>query len=186
MLLPQVVPQNPLQVMSSKSTKTKSKSRQTDKKTSIIIGVLLSLILIATPFLFYIYRLAPSDSTEWETIFGTIRSSGFSNVQSYIYTLFTKITFVLLTGIWFLTSNNWWKYAILVPFTMFLFQLVGVVNNELKYVDEFDFWYSLPIILPILFFVIYISLRISKNQANSEDLMREVEDEIKKIMSDDL
>lgn len=172
--------------MNNKLTKETSKFRQTDKKPSIISGVLLSIILIATPFLFYLYRSAPNDSSEWDTLFGTIRSGGFNNVQSYIYTLFTKITFVLLTGIWFLTSNNWWKYAILVPFTMFLFQLIGVINHELQYIDEFDFWYSLPVILPILFFVIYISVRISKNQRDSTDLMSEVEYEIKKIMSEDL
>ena len=153
--------------MNNKLTKTKLRYRQTDKKSSIISGVLLSIILVATPFLFYLYRIAPAESPEWETIFGTIRSNGFSNVQSYIYTLFTKITFILLTGIWFLTSRNWWKYAILVPFTMFLFQLIGVINSELKYIDEFDFWYSLPLIIPILLFVIYISYRISKNQQNS-------------------
>ncbi|GHC64149.1 hypothetical protein GCM10008083_31760 [Ulvibacter litoralis] len=148
--------------------------------------MLLSLLLIATPFLFYLYRLAPPESSEWETVFGTIRSNGFSNVQSFIYTLFTKVILVMLTGIWFLTSNNWWKYAILVPFTMFLFQFIGVLNNEIKYVDEFDFWYSLPLIVPILLFVIYISYRISKNQNNSFELMSEVDEEIKKILSDDL
>jgi hypothetical protein len=172
--------------MSNKSTKTKLKSHQTDKKNSIITGVLLSLILIATPFLFYLYRLAPADSSEWHTFLGTIKSSGFSNVQSYVYTLFTKITLLLLTGIWFLTSNNWWKYAILVPFTMFLFQLLGVINSEIIYIDNFDFWYSLPIILPILFFVVYISLRISKNRSNADDLMSEVDEEIKKMFSDDI
>jgi len=172
--------------MNNKSTRIKLRFQKTDKKYSIISGVLLSLILTTTPFLFYLYRLAPPESEEWNTIFGTIKSNGFSNVQSYIYTLFTKITFLLLTGIWFLTSNNWWKYAILVPLTMFLFQLLGVINSELEYIDEFDFWYSLPVILPILFFVIYISFRISKNQNNSIELMQEVEDEIKKIMSDDL
>lgn len=172
--------------MNNKLTKTKSKYRQTDKKASIITGVLLSLVLVTTPFLFYLYRIAPSDSVEWDTIFGTIKSNGFSNVQSYIYTLFTKITFILLTGIWFLTSRNWWKYAILVPFTMFLFQLIGVINSELKYIDEFDFWYSLPLILPILLFVIYISFRISKNERNSRELMNEVDEEIKNLWSDDL
>mgnify|MGYP000543925249 CR=1 FL=1 len=172
--------------MNNKSTKTNTKFRQTDRKKNLISGVLLSLLLIATPFLFYIYKYAPSDSKEWDTIFGTISASGFSNAQSYMHAVFTKLTFIMLTGIWFLTSNNWWKYAILVPFTMFLFQFIGVLNYELQYIDEFDFWYSLPIILPILFFLIYISLRISKNQDASVDLMSEVEDEIKKIMSDDL
>jgi len=172
--------------MNNKLTKRTSKYQKTDKKTSIIIGVLISIILVLTPFMFYLYRIAPAESPEWDTIFGTIRSNGFSSVQAYIYTLFTKITFILLTGIWFLTSRNWWKYAILVPFTMFLFQLIGVINSELQYIDEFDFWYSLPLIIPILLFVIYISVRISQNQQNSTDLMNEVEDEIKNLWSDEL
>ena len=148
--------------------------------------MLLSILLIATPFLFYIYKYAPVDSKEWDTIFGTIKASGFSNMQSYMHALFTKFTFIMLTGIWFLTSNNWWKFAILVPFTMFLFQFIGVLNYEIQYIDEFDFWYSLPIILPILAFLIYISYRISKNESDSADLMSEVDEEIKKFTGEDL
>ena len=161
------------------------KFRQTDRKKNLLTGVLLSLLLIATPFLFYVYKYAP-DAKEWDTIIGTIRASGFSNVQSYMHAVFTKFTFIMLTTIWFLTSNNWWKYAILVPLVMFLFQFIGVLNFELQYIDEFDFWYSLPIILPILFFLIYISFRINKNESDSSDLMTEVDDEIKKLKGEDL
>ncbi len=171
--------------MSSKSTKTNTKFRQTDRKKNLLTGVFLSLLLIATPFLFYIYKYAP-DSKEWDTVFGTIRASGFSNVNSYMHAVFTKFTFIMLTTIWFLTSNNWWKYAILVPLVMFLFQFIGVLNYELQYIDEFDFWYSLPIIVPILLFLIYISYIISKNESDSSDLMTEVDDEIKKLKGEDI
>ncbi len=92
----------------------------------------------------------------------------------------------MLTGIWFLTSRNWWKYAILVPFTTFLFQLSGVVNAQLEYIDEFDFWYSLPVVLPILFFIVYISYVISKKKDGEDELKKAVDQEIKKILSDDL
>jgi hypothetical protein len=171
--------------MSSNSTKTNTKFHQTDRKKSLLTGVFLSLLIIATPFLFYIYKYAP-DAKEWDTIFGTIRASGFSNVQTYMHAVFTKFTFILLTTIWFLTSKNWWKYAILVPLVMFLFQFIGVLNYELQYIDEFDFWYSLPIIVPILLFLIYISYRISKNESDSSDLMTEVDDAIKKLKGEDL
>lgn len=69
---------------------------------------------------------------------------------------------------------------------MFLFQFIGVLNYELQYIDEFDFWYSLPIIIPILVFLIYISLRISKNKDGSNDLMSDVDDAIKKLKGEDL
>ena len=172
--------------MNNKSTKKTTFRHQTDRKRKLFLGVLLSIILVATPFLFYLYRIAPTDSTEWDTVFGTITAGSFQNVSYYLHSLFTKITFVLLTGIWFLTSTNWWKYAILVPFTMFLFQLSGVVNYKLQYIDEYDFWYSLPVVLPILFFLIYISIRLNKRFHEPNSFKEEVDDEIHKIFSDDL
>ena len=136
--------------------------------------------------IFYIYKLAPSEVGKWDTIFGTISSNGFNSVQSFLHALFTKITFVLLTSIWFLTSRNWWKYAILVPLTLFLFQLFGVINQKIQYIDEYDFWYSLPILVPILFFLVYVSYLVSRRSQGSEDLKDQVDEEISKIFSDKL
>ncbi len=173
--------------MINKSTKRNTKFRQTDRKKTFISGVLLSLCLIATPFLFYIYKYAPSDPGEtWDTIFGTVEAGNFGNVQSYMHALFTKITFVLLTAIWFVTSRNWWKFAILVPLTMFLFQLSGVINHQIRFIDEFDFFYSIPVIIPILLLLIFISYQISKKTEAAEDLNAEANEEVKKLMSDDL
>ncbi|GAB5401584.1 MAG: hypothetical protein Aureis2KO_31690 [Aureisphaera sp.] len=132
------------------------------------------------------YKFAPSDSKEWDTIFGTIQSGKYRSVAIFFHALFTKVIFVLLTAMWFLTSRNWWKYAILVPLTMFLFQLSAAVNHNIDYIDEFDFWYSLPIVLPILFFLIYISVRIQKRSAKVDPLKKDVDDEITKIFSDKL
>lgn len=172
--------------MNNKSIKTNTKFRQTDKKKRIFNGVLLSALLVATPFLFYFYKYAPAEAGEWSTWFGTIKSGGFGSVQSYMHALFTKLTFILLTTIWFLTSKNWWKFAILIPLTMFLFQLSGVINYKIQYIDEFDFWYSLPVILPILFFLIYISYRIGKRSGSGEDLKEQLDEEISNIFSDNL
>ena len=148
--------------------------------------MLLTILLVTTPFVFYFYKFAPAESDKWETILGTIDSGGFGSVQSYMHALFTKITFIILTATWFLTSQNWWKYAILVPLTMFLFQLSGVINYKIQYIDEFDFWYSLPVILPILFFLIYISYRIGRRIPMHHNLKDEVDEEIARIFSDNL
>ncbi|MEM7087126.1 MAG: hypothetical protein AAF489_13145 [Bacteroidota bacterium] len=141
---------------------------------------------MATPFIFYIYKYAPSGTKEWDTIFGTITANGFTSAKSFAHAVFTKLTFVMLTGIWFLTSKNWWKFAILVPLTLFLFQLFGVLNQELQYIDEYDFWYSLPVVLPVLFFMTYISYRMGKRSSEGGDLKKQADEEIKNIFSDKL
>ncbi len=161
------------------------KSRLTDRKKDLLKGGVISLILISTPFLFYIYKYAPADQTSWETFIGTFEAGQFSSVQVYFHALFTKVTFVILTGLWFMTSRSWWKYAILVPFTMFLFQLSGVIKFQVKYMDEYDFWDALPFILPIIFFLAFISHRLSKRSSRST-LNDEAEEEIKNMFSDEI
>lgn len=161
------------------------KSRLTDRNKDLLKGGVISLILISTPFLFYIYKYAPAEQTTWETFIGTFEAGQFNSVQVYFHALFTKITFVVLTGLWFMTSRSWWKYAILVPFTMFLFQLSGVINFQVKYMDEYDFWDALPFILPIIFFLAFISHRLSKRSSRST-LNDEAEEEIKNMFSDEI
>lgn len=174
--------------MSNKSINQKSKKAtlHKDKKRAIYSGVFVSLVLILIPFLFYVYKFAPSDVDEWDTMLGTLKAGNFSSIKVFAHTLSTKLTFIIITAIWFFTARNWWRFAILVPFTMFLFQLVDVLNKNSMYIDEFDFWYSLPVILPIVFLMVYISLRLHKKSEITEVLKEEADEEIKKIWSDEL
>lgn len=154
-----------------------TKSHLTDRKKRLISGGVIAIILAITPFLFYLYKYAPADSKIWETSIFTINSKGFGSAQGYVHALFTKITFVLITGLWFITSKHWWRWAILVPFMMFLFQLLGVVNYNVKFIDEFNFWLSLPIVIPTVLTTIWIGQEINKTIGDL-DLREELEEEL--------
>jgi SNF family Na+-dependent transporter len=69
---------------------------------------------------------------------------------------------------------------------MFLFQLSGVINHQIQFIDEFDFFYSIPVIIPILLLLIFISFRISKRNAVAEALNADANEEIKNLIGDDL
>jgi len=158
-------------------TKSNTSHQFTDRRKRLIVGGVIALLLAITPFLFYLYRHAPEDSNVWKTHFFTIESKGFLNVQYYAHALFTKITLVFITGLWFVTSRHWWRWAILVPFVMFLFQLIGVVNQNITYIDEFDFWYALPIIIPTVLTLIWIGHELKKTIGDI-DLREELEEEL--------
>jgi magnesium-transporting ATPase (P-type) len=163
-----------------KSTRKITKSPLTDKRHKIFLkGVIISIILIITPFLFYIYRFAPKADV-WDLGFITIGSGGFKTIVGFSHAFFTKITFVLITSIWFFTAKQWWRYAILVPVTMFLFQLTGVINHKIEYIDNYDFWYSIPVVLPIVIFMILVSLKINK-QSKLLDIRETIQNEIEAI-----
>lgn len=159
------------------STRTNTKYRLTDRKRSLYLGGVICLILITSPFMFYLYRIAPSDSNEWYLGIITLRSGGFSSVQSFIHALFTKLLFLITFAIWYLTNHHWWKHAILVPLTMVLFQITGVINYSISFIDEYDFWYSLPITIPTILFLYWLS-RYLNHYSTAFDLKDEIDNEL--------
>ncbi|WP_299767052.1 hypothetical protein [uncultured Dokdonia sp.] len=165
--------------MKYKLTKKTTKFHQTDRKKRLIIGGVIAFLLAITPFLFYLYKYAPTDSKIWQTTLFNINSGEFTHAQGFVHALFTKITFVIITSLWFITSKDWWRWAILIPLIMFLFQLLGVINYQVSYIDEFDFWYSIPIIIPIIIFLIWISRELNKIIGDL-DLKDEIEEELEK------
>lgn len=141
---------------------------------------MIAVLLAAIPFLFYLYRLAPQDQETWDLGHIIIYSGGFYNVQAFIHAVFTKVTFLIITTIWFFSCYRWWRFAILIPFTMFLFQLSGVFNFAIEYIDEYDFWYSLPIVLPIVIMMTIVSVRLNRN-IEIIDLKDEIDQELKNM-----
>lgn len=142
-------------------------------------GVVISLILIATPFLFYLYRFAPK-AENWDLGIIAIQSGGFKTVIGFVHAFFTKVTFLLITTIWFFTCSKWWRYAILVPFGMFFFQLTGVLNHQIQYTDDFDFWKVTPILLPVVIIMVMISIRLN-NRTQLLDIREQVMKEMQEI-----
>ncbi len=130
--------------------------------------------------MFYLYKYAPSDSKTWDIGFMTLESGGFRSVQSFVHALFTKITFLILTTLFYFTARYWWRYFILVPFTMFLFQLSGVLNYKIQYIDEYDFWYSLPIVIPVLVIMFFLGRKLHFYTATL-DLKDEIDKELEQI-----
>ncbi|WP_378187602.1 hypothetical protein ACE939_04550 [Aquimarina sp. W85] len=160
--------------------KTSTKFRLTGKRhRRFLQGVVISLILIATPFLFYIYRFAPAEDS-WDLGFFTLYNGGFGTVKTFVHALMTKLMFLVFTTIWFFTARHWWRFSILVPFGLFFFQTMGVINQNIEYSDNFNFWKVMPLLLPIVVIMIYISVKL-KDQTQLLDLRDQVEKEIETI-----
>ena len=146
--------------ISSRSKKVKSKS--------LVTGSLIALVIAATPYIFYTYESLPNSKT-WETFLFTYEANWYEEVNVSFWTMMTKFIPLLLLIIWFFTCKHWWYHVILIPMGMFLFQLITVINDDIRYTDETEFWYVLPIMLIIVPFVYLMRVKLFKT-INSEDL----------------
>lgn len=131
------------------------------RKASLLLGSLIMVLIIISPYLLYVSESIPSDITELDTIFGVIKGGYYNYVQTYVYFIFAKFVPFFLLSILFITNKNWWAPAILIPISVYLFQLISVINDSREFIDDIEFIYTTPILVPILVILFFIRSKIS-------------------------
>ena len=147
------------------------------------MGVVVCVLISATPFLFYAYRLISTETTSMNILGLTVEAGAHGNMNYYAYYFLGKLTFLLAFVIWYLTCSHWWKHAILVPISMLVFQMTGLVNTSIQYIDEFDFWYSVPVVIPVVAILLFAAYRM-RPYAYGLDLKEQLEQEIEQVRSE--
>jgi len=148
------------------------------KKYSLVTGSIIILLIISTPYLLYIYNSVPQDTDLLDTIFGNIKKGQYPSVQVYIFYFFQKFVPLLLLIIWFLTNKHWWVHAIIIPISMYLFQLISIINDSEQYIDEVEFIYSVPITVIIMVILYFIRSKMSI-YITAIDLKKEMDENMK-------
>ncbi|MDB9961268.1 hypothetical protein OAD62_04150, partial [Oceanihabitans sp.] len=145
------------------------------KTKDIIIPLLISVL----PFLTYLYKLAP-DIHIWETDWFIINSGKWESAKLFLWLINFKSLLIVLLIIWFITSNYWWRYIILIPTIIELFKLGSLFDKSSNSIDEIEFIHSLPFTIPVLIFVFILSKKLGCF-SNYKSLREEINQEIENL-----
>ena len=148
------------------------------KKKSLFTGSILILLIISTPYLLYLHQNVPEDIVDLETFFGTIKGGFYDSAQYSIYWFFSKFVPLLLLLIWFLTNKHWWVHAIIIPISVYLFQLIAVINDSEQFADEVDFIYTVPIAVLVVVILYFLRSKLAI-YILAVDLKKEMDDNMK-------
>jgi len=124
-------------------------------KRNIIIGCTLGTLIACTPFLFYLYESVP-DKPVWNTFLFNYDSKGWGSANLAMWILTGKAIPLILVFIWFFTNRHWWYHALLVPITMYLYQIIGLLTTDTGFIDQFQLIYMVPImslIVPSIYLI---------------------------------
>lgn len=147
-------------------------------KTSLFISSVITLLIVITPYLLYYHQNIPEDLLSYDTIFGSIRGGYYEKVQTYVYMFFSKFVPLLLLLIWFITCKHWWVHAILIPLSVYLIQLISVINDGNEFVDEVTFIYTVPITTIVIVILYFIRNKMSV-YIQAVDLKKEMDDNMR-------
>ena len=132
----------------------------------LLLGSFVAILIAFSPYVFYLYEIFPGGKV-WENSFFIYESKYYENVTTAAWTFFGKITPLFLLLIWFFTCKHWWYHVILVPITMYAYQLIVAVYEDVNYtedgggvIDTNQLIYLAPFFIIILSIVYLIRIKI--------------------------
>ncbi len=147
--------------------------------------LLIVALLIFTSFLLDSYKFIPENVQQYKVLWFTLHSHGFVDVHTFYWYVCIKLGIFLPMVIWFVTSRDWWRYAILSPIVLMFHQLLeGIAPREIT--DEISFFKALPLIIAIVCFLGWIAHVIrhkTKVLELYEGITQEIEEMLSKISS---
>ncbi len=136
--------------------KFKSKPLTKGSSEYLLLGSIIALAIAFSPYLFYLYEIFPNGPV-WENSVFRYESKYYEDVLTAAWTYLGKIVPLFLLFIWFFTCKHWWYHAILIPATMYLYQLIIVFYDD-YYLDSAFFMDTNGLIYLAPFFIIILSI----------------------------
>ncbi len=148
--------------------------RLTDKK-SLIIGSIVATILAISPYLFYLYESVPATQV-WDTFLFKF-DAGLLEDSNYVMWMLTgKVIPLLFLTIWFFTCRHWWYHVILVPMSMYVFQITSIFYSTSN-IDEFQLMFLVPIMAIVIPTIYLIRAKMFDKINTVSKSMEELEEE---------
>lgn len=142
--------------------------------------ILISISIVLVTILYFLDIYIIPEGLESISILGVqLGSFGFDGINHLAYYLKIKFLILFLSITWYLTCKHWWKSSILVIITIELFKLITALNSNQTDIDQIDYLISLPVTLPIILLLIFISKKINDYNLAKElrfDIDQQIDD----------
>lgn len=133
----------------------KSKNQDLTNNKKLLLGSIVATLIAITPFVFNLHKSVPEIKV-WDTYLFVYDSKYYEDVSVIAWTLMNKTIPLFLLLIWFFTNRHWWYHTLLVPISMYIYQIIITLNSDLYFVDGNEVIYTLPfmiIIIPSIYLV---------------------------------
>lgn len=140
---------------------------------SLLAGSSITVAIAATPYLFYSYEIFPVTEV-WENFLFTYKSGYYQSVNTAFWVILGKAIPLALMIAWFISCKHWWYRIILVPLSMYTFQLFSAVNDDIIYIDQYEMYLIIPVVIATLSLSYLTRMKLQDKIQNMDKLEKEV------------
>lgn len=151
-----------------------------DNQNTVRFRFIIFSVFIITPILFSLHHLIPPD-VDSITLFNVeIPKFGFPSFNIMLWLFSFKLLVFLLLGSWFITCPYWWRYAILSPVILNVYQLWEMFQ-DVRHIEAWGNLRAVPYILLVLTLLIYLSDKI-RYEVKIAEISEQLDQEIEKLL----
>ena len=143
---------------------------KTKIRTRLITEGLITLVIALSPLLFYSYKYTPQDTESLKFLFIKISANEWPDSRTAYRFILGKLIPLTLLIIWFVTSKQWWYHVILIPISMYGFQLFTELFVDSGLSDENEIMYILGVTMVVAPIVYFIRLKLYDKHVHGIDL----------------
>ncbi|MGH1388080.1 hypothetical protein [Kordia sp.] len=155
-----------------KTIHTKQNKKSIKQKSSVLLkGSVIAILIAITPYIYYLYESFPEEKV-WETFLFTYEAKHYQTVDYAVWIFMGKIVPIILLILWFVTCRDWWYHVILIPIAMYSFQLYSAINDDVKFMDEVEIYWMIPIMMIIVPIVYFIRIKLFDKYVYNIDLKK--------------
>ena len=160
-------------------TNSVGRSNHLKSKENNRLDYIIALFLLIIPFMPFLFKLVPKGMDFLDFEFFKIQTP-FNEAQIFVWFLAFKIVILILLSIWYITTNQIWRYAILMHIAVVALQVYLILNGAI-HLDEKEIVYALPIILPLLALIFFLA-RWIKYRSKAQILNEVISERIHQII----
>jgi len=158
--------------INQESEEIKSQGNTSDKKKPVkrklVFDSIVTFLIGVSPFIYYLYEVSP-DGNVWRTFLFTYTSNGYEDLYVAFWIYLSKFVPLYLLSIWFISCKHWWYHIILIPISMYAFQLYNSLRKDTN-IDELEIYWIIPILMIIAPLVYWIRIRLFDKLVHGIDL----------------
>lgn len=128
------------------------------------VDIIPTLIIISLPIFAKLIWNMPRSVESMSFLGYQISAGEWPNLCALFWYILIKMFVCVPLVICYLTITNWWRYSLLFPILLAVFQLVNGINPNVRYADENEIWQAIPY-LTIVFLILLFLARAAYYQS---------------------
>jgi hypothetical protein len=125
-----------------------------------LVDLVVIMLIIITPILFFIYNLIPQNIKVIETYYFALEAGYYETINAIVWQLSLKFLSSTIFILWFLTCKHWWRYFLLISIAFELYKLYSVLN-EIFSTEPLQLANASKFILIIMMLLLLISYKMN-------------------------